>query len=157
MGPGPCLPAIVSFPKNKNKIMLPESLQDARSNLHFLFSATTSFSAVRAGSFNSGIMSVVDALHSMLGLQSFGSLHITIGVAAVFVFALVASVVLLSMQKGKLDFDKGVLSYVKFVYSCFLKPHERDHDGESGQQHALESFYRTQVGHCKWQQGRFRR
>lgn len=94
-------------------------------------------------------MSVIDTLHSTLGLQSFGSLHITISVAAVFVFALVASVVLLSMQKGKLDFDKGFLSYVKFIYSCFLKPHERDQDGESGQQHALESFYRTQVGYFR--------
>jgi betaine lipid synthase len=90
-------------------------------------------------------MSVVDALHSQFGLQAWTSPHITIGVTAIFVFALVASAALLSLQKGKLDFNKGLLSYVKFAWSCFLKPHERESDGETGQQHALESFYRAQV------------
>ncbi|KAH8691236.1 hypothetical protein BGW36DRAFT_431791 [Talaromyces proteolyticus] len=90
-------------------------------------------------------MSVVDALHTRLGLQGWSSPHFTIGVSAVFVFALVASAVLLSLQKGKLDFNKGLLSYVKFVYSCFLKPHERGDNGEAGQQYALESFYRAQA------------
>ncbi|QKX60672.1 uncharacterized protein TRUGW13939_07818 [Talaromyces rugulosus] len=90
-------------------------------------------------------MSVVDTLHSQFGLQAWTSPHITIGVTAIFVFALVASAALLSLQKGKLDFNKGLLSYVKFAWSCFLKPHERESDGETGQQHALESFYRAQA------------
>jgi hypothetical protein len=88
-------------------------------------------------------MSLVDMLHSKLGLQGIGSPHISIGIAAFFVCALVVSVVLLFIQKGGLN--KGVVTYAKFVYASFLKPHERDQAGQGGQQHALESFYRTQV------------
>jgi betaine lipid synthase len=35
-------------------------------------------------------------------------------------------------------------SFVRFVYACFLKPHEND--GSGSQQAALESFYKAQAG-----------
>lgn len=88
-------------------------------------------------------MSIVDTLHSKLGLQAAGSPHISIGIAAFLVCALVVSVLLLSLQKGKVE--NVIVTYAKFVYASFLKPHERDRGGEGGQQHALESFYRSQV------------
>jgi betaine lipid synthase len=36
-----------------------------------------------------------------------------------------------------------VLSYAKFFYACFLKPHSGDKNGD--QQDALESFYKAQA------------
>jgi betaine lipid synthase len=36
-----------------------------------------------------------------------------------------------------------LVSYSKFFYASFLKPHHSSSDG--GQQSALESFYETQV------------
>ena len=38
------------------------------------------------------------------------------------------------------------LSYLKFAYSCFIKPHQANLD--AGQQSALESFYGAQVSRC---------
>lgn len=88
----------------------------------------------------------VYTLHSPLNsLDGLSTPHIMVGVALVLVFGLVASIVILSLQKSKLDWNKGFLSYIQFAYSCFIKPHERDSEGETGQQHALESFYRAQV------------
>lgn len=88
----------------------------------------------------------VYTLHSPLNsLDGLSTPHIMVGVALVLVFGLVASIVVLSLQKSKLDWNKGFLSYIQFAYSCFIKPHERDSEGEAGQQHALESFYRAQV------------
>lgn len=69
-------------------------------------------------------------------------LHLYIGGAALLVFALVALVLLVSFQQVKVNMDQGPLTYVKFIYASFLKPHDRS---GSGQQDALESFYRTQV------------
>lgn len=65
-----------------------------------------------------------------------------IAMTALPVCVLVVFVLLVSFGKVKIDYNSGVFTYVKFVYANFLKPHETD--GE-GQQHALESFYRTQV------------
>ncbi|KAF5016477.1 hypothetical protein F66182_11829, partial [Fusarium sp. NRRL 66182] len=88
----------------------------------------------------------VYTLHSPLNsLDGLSTPHIMVGVALVLVFGLVASIVVLSLQKSKLDWNKGFLSYIQFAYSCFIKPHERDSEGEAGQQHALESFYRAQA------------
>ena len=68
--------------------------------------------------------------------------HVDIANAAVVACALMASVFFLNSQKHKLGRNNPIFTYVKFVYATFLKPHDKD--GE-GQQHALESFYRTQV------------
>lgn len=93
-------------------------------------------------------MSVVQTLYSPFNsLNGLSTPHVMVGVAVVLVLGLVASVVILSLQKSELDWNKGLLSYIQFAYSCFIKPHERDSEGEAGQQHALESFYRAQV--CK--------
>ncbi|KAJ5651193.1 uncharacterized protein N7484_004916 [Penicillium longicatenatum] len=69
-------------------------------------------------------------------------LHLYIGGAALLVFALVALVLLVSFQQVKVNMDQGPLTYVKFIWANFLKPHDRS---GSGQQDALESFYRTQA------------
>ncbi|KUL84051.1 hypothetical protein ZTR_07119 [Talaromyces verruculosus] len=90
-------------------------------------------------------MSVYTLQSPLNSLGGLGTPHIMVGVALVLVFGLVASIVVLSLQKSKLDWNKGFLSYIQFAYSCFLKPHERDSEGEAGQQHALESFYRAQA------------
>ena len=90
-------------------------------------------------------MSVYTLQSPLNSLNGLSTPHIMVGVALVLVFGLVASIVVLSLQKSKLDWNKGFLSYIQFAYSCFIKPHERDGEGEAGQQHALESFYRAQV------------
>ncbi|KAJ6088746.1 hypothetical protein N7486_010007 [Penicillium sp. IBT 16267x] len=69
-------------------------------------------------------------------------LHLYISGAALLVFALVALVLLISFQQVKVNMDQGPLTYVKFIWANFLKPHDRS---GSSQQDALESFYRTQA------------
>jgi len=70
-------------------------------------------------------------------------LHIYIAGVAFLVFALVGLVLLISFQQVKVDFDNGVFTYLKFIWASFLKPHDKQAEG---QQDALESFYKTQVG-----------
>ena len=73
-------------------------------------------------------------------------LHLYIALTAFAVCALVVSVLLASSGKLNIDFNSGVFTYVKFAYASFIKPHE---SGGEGQQHALESFYGTQVSNIK--------
>ncbi|KAF8740185.1 hypothetical protein AX14_008370 [Amanita brunnescens Koide BX004] len=54
-----------------------------------------------------------------------------------------ASLFFLNSQKGKLHCNYGIFVYLKFIYANFLKPHDKS--GGQGQQHALESFYKTQA------------
>jgi betaine lipid synthase len=69
-------------------------------------------------------------------------LHVYIAGAAFSVFALVGFVLLVSFQQFKIDMDHGPLTYVKFIWASFLKPHDKSVEGQQG---ALESFYKTQV------------
>ncbi|KAJ5728767.1 uncharacterized protein N7483_003275 [Penicillium malachiteum] len=69
-------------------------------------------------------------------------LHFYIAGAALLVFALVGVVLLVSFQQVKVDMDQGPLTYLKFIYANFLKPHDKS---VLHQQDALESFYRTQA------------
>jgi hypothetical protein len=69
-------------------------------------------------------------------------LHIYIAGAAFSVSALVALVLLVSSKQVKIDTDHGPLTYVKFIWANFLKPHDKSVEGQQG---ALESFYKTQV------------
>lgn len=71
-------------------------------------------------------------------------LYAYIAGTAFLVCGLVTVVLLLSSQKQKDDFKKngGPLTYLKFIYATFLKPHDKT---GNGQQDALESFYKTQV------------
>ncbi|KAL2827669.1 hypothetical protein BJY01DRAFT_261861 [Aspergillus pseudoustus] len=81
---------------------------------------------------------------SSTGFLQSGSdrLYLSIAGTAFFVCALVAIVLFAASRKRKIDLNEGVLSYLKFIYANFLKPHDK---GGSGQQDALESFYRTQA------------
>ncbi|KAL2004404.1 hypothetical protein VTN02DRAFT_15 [Thermoascus thermophilus] len=88
-------------------------------------------------------MSLVDSLIPGFLLESMSLLHAYIAIAAFLVCVLVASIILFSFSKSMIDTDSGIFTYLKFVYASFLKPHERG--GEGNQQHALESFYKTQA------------
>lgn len=69
--------------------------------------------------------------------------HLQIAAAAVFVVALVSSVLLFVLRKPKMKHDSAIYTYFKFFYASFVKPHESH--GQGDQQRALESFYKTQV------------
>lgn len=79
---------------------------------------------------------------SVGSLLGWDPLHLYIAGAAFLVCSMVISVLLLSTQKNKIDFNSGAFTYLKFFYATFLKPHSKDGDS---QQDALESFYKTQV------------
>lgn len=54
------------------------------------------------------------------------------------------SIVYRSVPKSSSPQSHSALeAYLRFVYSCFIKPHTGD--GSGSQQDALESFYRTQA------------
>lgn len=91
------------------------------------------------------IMTVVDVLHSIVGIQVFGSLYTAMTVVALFVCAIVVSALAFSLHKPKTPFGDTLLSYARFAYASFLKPYEKPRDGSLNQQHSLESFYRSQV------------
>jgi betaine lipid synthase len=69
-------------------------------------------------------------------------LHVYIAGAAFLVFALVGLVMVVSSQQFKVDLNKGIFTWLKYIYANILKPHEKGADGQQG---ALESFYKTQV------------
>jgi betaine lipid synthase len=69
--------------------------------------------------------------------------HSTIRIAALLVFTLVLCAFYFSSIRKASWENSGLSSYLKFAYSCFIKPHHTTLDG--GQQSALEGFYSTQV------------
>jgi betaine lipid synthase len=69
-------------------------------------------------------------------------IHAYIAGAGFLVCALVGVVLTLSNQRNKFDYNRGIFTYLRFIYASFLKPHKK---GLTGQQDALESFYKTQV------------
>lgn len=69
--------------------------------------------------------------------------HATILIAALLVFSLILCAFYFSLVRKASWDNSGLLSYLKFAYSCFIKPHHATLDG--GQQSALEGFYSTQV------------
>ena len=79
-----------------------------------------------------------------LSLESMGysTLHLTIFLVAILVFLFVGLTISLGVTNSKNFSDSALISYAKFFYASFLKPHRR---GDGGQQSALESFYETQV------------
>lgn len=90
--------------------------------------------------------SLSSPIRQYFGRYGWTSFHFQIALAAAFVIAFVGSVIFFANRKPKIaaiDYDNGVLTYLRFVYASFLKPHENSGDG--GQQSALESFYKTQV------------
>lgn len=87
-------------------------------------------------------MSIVDRMATGSVLTAMDWPHIYIAAAAFLVCALITFTVLVYSLKPKIDFNKGIFNYLKFIYATFLKPHEGDGDGQQG---ALESFYKAQV------------
>jgi betaine lipid synthase len=69
-------------------------------------------------------------------------MHVYIMGAAISVFALVGLVLLVSSQQVKFANTRAG-PYLKFIWANFIKPHDKK---IGGQQDALESFYKTQVG-----------
>jgi len=78
-----------------------------------------------------------------LGSARFSSLHLTIFLVAIFVVLFVGLTISAGLASAKGFSDSILVSYSKFFYASFLKPHQSSSDG--GQQSALESFYETQV------------
>ena len=81
---------------------------------------------------------------SALSLDRVDQNHAYIAVSAFAVFVLVAVVLLLAGWRLDRKQDHTLITYAKSLYAMFLKPHKGD---GQGQQSALESFYKTQVGH----------
>lgn len=75
-------------------------------------------------------------------------MHVYIAGVAFLVCALVALVLLASSKQVKIDSNRGIFTYLKFIYASFLKPHDKS---AGDQQDALESFYKTQVRDLKLQ------
>jgi hypothetical protein len=78
-----------------------------------------------------------------LGSARFSSLHLTIFLVAIFVALFVGLTISAGLASAKGFCDSKLVSYSKFFYASFLKPHQSSSDGN--QQSALESFYETQV------------
>lgn len=73
----------------------------------------------------------------------FSSLHFIIFLVAIFVVLFVGLTMSAGLEANKSFSESSLVSYWKFFYAAFLKPHHSSSDG--GQQSALESFYETQV------------
>jgi hypothetical protein len=70
--------------------------------------------------------------------------HSTILIAALLVSTVILCAFYFALVRKTAWKSTGLEPYLKFAYSCFLKPHQTTLDG--GQQSALEGFYSTQVG-----------
>ena len=80
-----------------------------------------------------------------LSLQSdeFSGLHLLIFLVALSISILVGLTISSGIIRNKQSSESVVVSYFKFFYATFLKPHQRG--GSGGQQFALESFYEAQA------------
>jgi betaine lipid synthase len=72
------------------------------------------------------------------------SLIISVGVTLVLLISIVFAITFWRAEKGKEE-QSTFLSFLRFFYASFLKPHTGDGTG-NGQQDALESFYKAQAG-----------
>jgi len=84
-----------------------------------------------------------------VSLMKAQDVHSTILIAALMVSTLVLCAFYFSFHRKALWENSGLVSYLKFAYSCFIKPHRATSDG--GQQSALEGFYSTQVPSMSYQ------
>lgn len=110
--------------------------------MHGLFLSDILSLQARGVSIQSCIMDRVGSQSAGPILNGVSWLHVYLAGAAFAVCALIVFGLLLSLGRIKVDYNSGIFTYAKFVYATFLKPHDA---GGEGQQHALESFYRTQV------------
>jgi betaine lipid synthase len=81
-------------------------------------------------------LDTIPFVHDPFSKILFVGLTLLLFVSAVFLFSFVDAPKFLSLPET-------VLSYAKFFYACFLKPHSGDTTGN--QQDALESFYKAQA------------
>ena len=66
--------------------------------------------------------------------------------AAAFIVAIAAIFFFAALHHRQISkYWEGVSSSVKFLYVTFIKPHSSDSDDTTGQQAALEGFYKAQV------------
>ena len=73
--------------------------------------------------------------------------HVQIFIAGALIVLLIGFIFAANLKSSKVadDDEPGlVTALARFVYSCFLKPHENASTGS--QQDALESFYKAQAG-----------
>lgn len=82
---------------------------------------------------------------SFLGTQVVGWHHVYILVAAVTVLSIICGVYIVAFWRPKMvdNVNEFVAAFCRFFYASFLKPHSGD--DSTGQQAALESFYKAQV------------
>lgn len=81
----------------------------------------------------------------VMASSSFTLHHFQILLTASAILLLIGSVLAIAVWKPKLlpTFQSSISCYYRFFYASFLKPHSAD--PLSGQQGALESFYKAQV------------
>lgn len=71
--------------------------------------------------------------------------HLVLFFTASAIFLLVIRLIIAAYSHLKLSTGvNGIATFGKFFYASFLKPHNGD-SGTTGQQAALESFYKAQV------------
>lgn len=87
--------------------------------------------------------SIVGSHVVLLDGVRFSGLHFIIFLVALFVLLFVGLTISAGLASTKRLSESSLVSYSKFFYASFLKPHHSSSDG--GQQSALESFYETQV------------
>ena len=87
--------------------------------------------------------SIISSRMFSLGSAWFSGLHLIIFLVAIFVVLFVGLTLSAGLASAKGFSDSKLVSYSKFFYASFLKPHQSSSDGN--QQSALESFYETQV------------
>lgn len=82
---------------------------------------------------------------SLLGTQVVSWHHIYILFAAVAVLLTICGVFVIAFWKPKIveNVNEFAIAFARFLYANFLKPHTGDES--TGQQAALESFYKAQV------------
>ena len=69
---------------------------------------------------------------------------IIVGVTLVLLIGVICATTLSSQKKYE-ENPNALISFLRFFYASFLKPHTGDGTG-NGQQDALESFYKAQAG-----------
>lgn len=69
-------------------------------------------------------------------------IHLYIAGTGVLIFGFVGLVQWISVHQVKVNILREALTYLKFIWANFLKPHDKNAED---QQDALESFYKTQV------------
>ena len=87
--------------------------------------------------------SILTATHPLSLPLNFPRLSISLGILAVIVLA--AGILSTTVASTKqLKSPKSLKTFARFFYASFLKPHNGD-GAATGQQAALESFYKAQV------------